>query len=768
MTTGITRRELLISKGWIQAVALVVLLGFAVLGLLAYRTYTAEPPIAARTVSPDGKVLFTRADVSAGQQVFLQAGLMEYGSIFGHGAYLGPDFTADYLHRAAEVALRAYGGSDQARQQVISDFQANRYNPTTDTLTFSGAQVIAYGELERYYSGYFGDPTSEKGLRPRVMTDPADIHRLTSYFAWSSWAASTHRPGKDYSYTNSWPPESLVGNRPSGHVVVWSVLSLIALLVGIGALFAVFGRWGDRLGWRGRQAETISFRPPGDVALTPAQRATAWFFLVLALLFVAQTLLGSASEHYRAEVTNFFGVDLAQILPYNLARTWHLQLALFWVTAAFLAAGIFLAPIIAGCEPRGQAGLSYVLLGALAVVVFGSLAAEFASIHGYVKTGSIVGNQGFEYLDLPRLWQILLTAGLALWGVILVRGLRQRLRRDHPGNLPWLFVLSGLAIPGVYAIGLLTRSTDTFTTADFWRFWVVHLWVEDFLELFTTVMVAYMFVLLGVVRERIALTVIYLDVLLYSIGGVIGTMHHMYFNGEPAEHLALGAFFSATEVIPLTFLTVEAWSFLQLGARQEAASRTPFPHRWAVMFLVAVGFWNFLGAGVFGFLINLPIVSYYEIGTTLTANHSHAAMMGVYGMLAVGLGLFCLRYLIPPQRWPDRLAKFSFWSLNIGLAWMCFATMLPLGVLQLYHSVNTGYFDARQLKFIANPTNSLLEWLRLPGDVIFIVGGALPFLYIAWLGARYTVQKLTREEPEHPLFTELTERVDEPAEAGGS
>jgi nitric oxide reductase subunit B len=354
-------------------------------------------------------------------------------------------------------------------------------------------------------------------------------------------------------------------------------LSLIALLVGIGALFAVFGRWGDRLGWRGRQAERISFRPPGDVALTPAQRATAWFFLVVALLFVVQTLLGAASEHYRAEVTNFFGFDLAQILPFNLARTWHLQLALFWVAAAFLAAAIFLAPIIAGREPRGQAGLSYALLGALAVVVFGSLAAEFASIHGYVQTGSIIGNQGFEYLDLPRLWQILLTVGMVLWAVILIRGLRHRLHRDHPGNMPWLFLLSGLAIPAVYAIGLLARSTDTFTTADFWRFWVVHLWVEDFLELFTTVMVAYMFVLLGVVQERIALIVIYLDVLLYSVGGVIGTMHHMYFNGKPAEHLALGAFFSAAEVIPLTFLTVEAWSFLQLGARQEAPSPTPVP-----------------------------------------------------------------------------------------------------------------------------------------------------------------------------------------------
>jgi len=381
-------------------------------------------------------------------------------------------------------------------------------------------------------------------------------------------------------------------------------------------------------------------------------------------------------------------------------------------------------------------------------------------LHGYLSAvGSWFGVQGLEYLDLARFWQLLLIIGLFLWAIILFRGLRGRLRTEHGGNMPWLFFLAALAIPAFYAVGLLANATDNFTTADFWRFWVVHLWVEDFLELFTTVMVAYIFVMLGVIRERVALVVIYLDIVLYSVGGVVGTMHHLYFSGEPAEHMALGAFFSAFEVIPLTFLTVEAWSFLQLGARQEAKSATPFPHRWAVMFLVAVGFWNFLGAGVFGFLVNLPIVSYYEIGTALTANHAHAAMMGVYGMLAVGLGLFCLRYLIPAERWPDRLAKISFWSLNIGLAWMCFATLLPLGIAQLYESVNKGYFAARSLKYISNPTNSMLEWLRLPGDVLFIIGGVLPFLWICWLGVRYQVTRVTLEEPEDVLFTEISEPV---------
>jgi len=759
MTAGTGRRELLVSKGWLQAVALVVLFGFFVLGLLAYRAYSGQPPIPERVVDPSGRVIFTGEDVTAGQGVFLKNGLMQYGSIFGHGAYLGPDYTADYLRRSALSVRESYGGedSDVAAVSTVEDFKENRYDSESRTLEFSAAQAAAFGELRGYYEDYFGEPTTRYGLRPEAIRDPEEIRQLTSYFAWTAWAAAALRPGLDYTYTNNWPPEPLVENEPTGEVVVWSVLSLVALLGGIGLLFAAFGRW-NFLGWRGREQATLSFRAPGDVALTPAQRACAWFFLVMAALFLIQTLVGAASEHYRADLAGFFGIDLAQVLPYNLMRTWHVQLAIFWVATSFLAAGIFLAPMISGREPRGQHFLAYGLLGALAVVVFGSMIGEWLGIFGFMGGWwAWFGNQGFEYLDLGRFWQVLLSIGLFFWVAVLFRGLRGRLRREHAANMPWLFFFAALAIPAFYAVGLLARPESHFTTADFWRFWVVHLWVEDFLELFTTVMVAYIFVLLGVVREKVALTVIFLDILLYSAGGVIGTMHHLYFSGTPAEHMALGAFFSAAEVIPLTFLTVEAWSFLQLGARQEARSRTPFPHRWAVMFLVAVGFWNFLGAGIFGFLINLPIISYYQIGTALTANHGHAAMMGVYGMLAAGLALFCLRYLIPEDRWSERAAKWSFWSLNIGLAWMCFATLFPLGILQLYESVNSGYFEARSLEYITNDTNALLEWMRLPGDVLFIVGGALPLLYLCYLGVRHTVPRVTLEEPEDILFTDIAE-----------
>ncbi|HMT06186.1 MAG TPA: cbb3-type cytochrome c oxidase subunit I [Solirubrobacterales bacterium] len=784
------RRGFLLSKGWLQAVIIVMLLGFTVLGILAYRTYQEGAPVPIKVLDPEGQLLFDGDDISDGQQVFLHNGLMEYGSIFGHGAYLGPDYTADYLRRSSNIAIAENGGppvdedgleiedadpdpmpnADVARQETIDQFRDNQFDEESGELTFSQTQVDAFEKLIPYYTRVFSADNTENGLRKKAITDPEDLRNLTAFFAWASWATAAERPGKDYSYTNNWPPEPRVDNKPTADALVWSAISLIALLGGIGLLFGAFGRYRD-LGWHGRQQTVVAFRDPSKVTLTPGQKATAWFFFVMAALFLIQCFVGAAVQHYRAELTSFFGFDLAAILPYNLLRTWHVQLSIFWVSTSFVAAGIFLAPMIARKEPKGQGKLAYFLLIALAIVVFGTLIGSYLGIHGVLADAATnwFGLQGFEYLDLARIWQILLIVGLVVWVYMLFRVMRSRLRKEHPGNMPWLFFLAACAIPAFYAVGLLARTADDFTITEFWRFWVVHLWVEDFLEIFTTVMVAYMFVLLGVVREKVALMVILLDIGLYSVGGVVGTMHHLYFSGTPAEHMALGAFFSAIEVVPLTFLTVEAWSFLQLGANQESKSKSAFPHRWAVMFLVAVGFWNFLGAGVFGFLVNLPIVSYFEIGTALTANHAHAAMMGVYGMLAIGLALFCLRYVIPSDKWPEKWAKVSFWGTNIGLAWMCFATLLPLGIMQLYKSVSDGYFEARQLDFLTDKTTEMLEWLRLPGDIVFIIFGAIPVLWMTFLGVKYSLARRREGSDEDgdsdaDLFTVVsgTSMEDEP------
>lgn len=727
-----SRAPMSVSPLWLQASILTFLIGFAVLGYLALRVYQDHPPIPGKVVSDSGQTVFTADDVRSGQELFLTYGLMQYGSIYGHGAYLGPDFTADYLHRSAEELRKLYGDNAEAAERTQRELRDNRYDADRDVLTWSDGQAKIFETLNEHYQETVLDRATSGGggLGPHAIRDANDSRKITAFIAWTAWTASARRPGRPYSYTNNWPPEPLVGNELTAEAVVWSTLSIIALLGGTGLLLALFGRYSNSLGWHSTAAGFLRFRPSHEVPLGPAQQATRWYFFIVSALFLLQTLLGGATAHYHAETGGFFGYDLAQLLPYNLTRTWHLQLALFFVVGTYLAAGIFLAPLITGSEPRGQSALTITLLVAVVIVVVGSLAGEAASYKGWLQgaTRPFVGAQGWEYLDLGRLWQILLIVGLVLWCVILYRGLRSKLLVESRGNLPHLFFYSALSIPAFYAVGLLSHSRADFAVADFWRFWVVHLWVEDFLELFTTIMVAYMFVLLGVVPAATATRVVYLDILLYSIGGVVGTMHHLYFSGTPAIHMALGAFFSAAEVIPLTFLTVEAWTFMQMGSHTRiAGGPAQFPHRWAVLYLAAVGFWNFLGAGVFGFLINLPVVSYYEIGTQLTANHGHAAMMGVYGMLAMALMVFCLRYLLRSEDWSEGLIKFSFWGLNLGLAWMVFINLFPLGILQLADVVTNGYWHARSLEFFEK--HAYIEWLRLPGDVIFIAG-VLPLVYL--------------------------------------
>ncbi|MDX9974673.1 MAG: cbb3-type cytochrome c oxidase subunit I, partial [FCB group bacterium] len=657
----------------------------------------------------------------------------------------GPDFTAQYLHHASAAMLEANSpGTEtpEARAQVERDFKQNTYDAASDTLTFSAAQAQAFTRMVEFYTAYFGTDQPERELQRPIITNERDLRQLTAYFSWAAWVCTAARPGVNYSYTNNWPPEPLAGNRPTSEAFIWSVLSLIALLGGTGMVLFAVGRY-DLLGWHRADEEddaaTLRFRPPEEVRLAPAQRATAWYFLVVSGLFLMQGLLGGANAHYHVEPGGFYGFDLSQWLPYNLSRMWHLQLALFFVAASFLAMGIFITPMIARREPPHQDKLAIGLFAAVVLVVVGSLAGEALSLKNVITREGPwfwVGSQGWEYLDLGRLWQILLVIGMFLWVVIIFRGLRARLAGEHPGNLPYLFLYSALSIPLFYAAGLAFGKNANFAVMDFWRFWVVHLWVEDFLELFTTIMVAYIFVLLGVVRTTTATRVVYLDIILYSIGGVIGTMHHLYFSGAPAVHMAFGAFFSAMEVIPLVLLSFEAWRFMSLGGNKAGTSAlgvssAEFPHKWAVMFLIAVGFWNFLGAGVFGFLINLPIVSYYEIGTQFTANHGHGAMMGVYGMLAIGFFMFVARYFIPPDRASERAMKWSFWSLNIGLAMMLFVNLAPIGALQLNDAFENGYWHAREPAFFDQPIVRVFEWLRMPGDMLFIVGGILPVVYLA-------------------------------------
>jgi nitric oxide reductase subunit B len=300
-----------------------------------------------------------------------------------------------------------------------------------------------------------------------------------------------------------------------------------------------------------------------------------------------------------------------------------------------------------------------------------------------------------------------------------------------------LFLGCAAAIPFFYLPAFFFGSTTNYTVVDTWRFWIIHLWVEGFFELFVTVLVAVTFYQLGVVRRINVVRVIYMDAILFLAGGIIGTAHHWYWTGQANFTMALAAMFSALEVVPLTLLTLDAWDFIKLTGTGDTAKapKKTIQHKWAFYFLMAVGFWNFVGAGIFGFLINMPVVSYYEAGTILTLNHGHAALLGAFGMLAMALLVLGLRHVLTDKQWvlPEKFVKISFWGLNTGLALMVITNLFPEGILQVWDVLENGYWHARSLEFIGTDRIRMLEWISMPSHLILIIIGVVPMVVASGL-----------------------------------
>jgi len=735
-----------LSPWWKRSVLLVVALEFAVLLWVAAVTPRDAPPIPEKVIGSDSGAIFTRNDIVSGQEVFLKYGLMENGSIWGHGAYLGPDFSADYLHTLVIDAAaylsqlvfhRPLENLTPTERSVLNAevqqlLKTNRYDSVTGYLTLTEPEAVSYRGQIGKWADYFYDPAVNRGLMTGLIHDREEIRQLTAFFAWTAWASVANRPGKSFSYTSNFPYEPAVGNRPTADAFLWSALSLVFLLAGTAAVLFAFGKF-DFLGWKGVRNHYHPKLLPGEAG--PSQRATIKYFAIAMLLFLAQVLVGGATAHYRADPSSFYGLDFSRFISSNIFRTWHLQTAIFWIATCYVGGGIFLATALRKVEAKWQTRGINVLFVMLLIVIFGSLFGEIFGVYQFAgKAWFWLGHQGWEYLDLGRAWQLLLVVGLLVWLSLLIRIVGPLRKDKEEGEIAILFLLTAAAIPLFYLPALFFTGKTHFSVVDMWRFWIIHLWVEGFFELFVTVMIAILFYRLGMVTRITATRVIYLDAILFLAGGIVGTGHHWYWTGQSNISMALASMFSALEVVPLTLLTLDAWDFIKLsrGTCDVCGKEISIPHKWTFYYLTAVGFWNFVGAGIFGFLINMPIVSYFEVGTILTPNHAHSALMGVFGMFAVAFMVFSMRQVLPEDRW-SRLEKFikvSFWGLNIGLALMVLLNLFPGGVLQLWDVLQNGYWHARSSEFLNRRISTLIEWARLPADVIFIVFGVVP-LFIA-------------------------------------
>jgi len=724
-----------------------LILTFGVLIVGGFLINEAKPPIPESIASPTGKVIATGEDVIDGQNYFFSRGGQHIGTIWGHGSYLAPDWSADFLHRMGLfIAARHHGlTQEEADSFTQNDFEqigtverarltamvqdeikTNRYSAETGVLQFTIYQAEAFGSLTEYYTELFRNGNDRMGLQPGIVRTEEEGKLLTSFFGWLAWSAGSLRQDADYTYTSNWPYDPLVGNHPLPNALIWSIVSVVLLVLGIAVAIFVYQRY---VGHDEYGADLLVEFPEPEP--TASQKFILLYFLTAIALFVIQIGMGAVTAHFTVEGTHFFGISLAKIMPYAAARTWHLQLAVFFIATCFLAAGLFIGPFV-GREPKGQRLWVTVLFAALVVVVVGALGGSWLSVAGLLGEKSFyLGHQGYEFIELGRVWQLLLIAGMIIWLILVLRSILPALHaEDDRGGLTHMLLYSSVSIPLFYMAGLMYGQGSHISVAEYWRWWVVHLWVEGFFEVFATVIMAFLLSHIGAVSKRFALTTIYFTVFLYLGGGVIGTFHHLYWTGTPTPIIALGAVFSALEVVPLSLLGFEVVHNL----RTIRAGGENYAYKWPIYFFISVAFWNLVGAGVFGFLINPPIVLYYIQGINTTPIHSHAALFGVYGLLAISLLLFSVRHIVSRISWSDTALKWSFWGLNGGLASMVVFSLIPSGFYQFYFAVKHGLWYARSPEIASGPIVRALSWARLVPDVVFAVGAIILFVFLLRAG----------------------------------
>jgi len=730
-------------KLWIGFI-LVMVFSFGILGYYGREIYREAPPIPEKVVTSNGTILFTGQDIKDGQNIWQSMGGQEVGTVWGHGAYQAPDWTADWLHREAVYILDRFAQAefateydmlDEEKQAMLQkrlqkEMRTNTFDKETKILYISELRADAIRTVSSHYQGLFMNGEKQAHLReayaiPANSINDADrMAKMNNFFFWATWSTVTERPGQTITYTNNWPAEKLVANEPAGELMLWTGFSVIILLAGIGLLAWYYA---TRKKDDDEDVVVPAVNPLSGVKQTPSMKATLKYFWVVTALILVQIIMGVVTAHYGVEGNGFYGIPLADFLPYSLSRTWHIQLAIFWIATSWLATGLFIAPAVSGKEPKFQRLGVNVLFGALLVIVVGSLAGQWMGI--MQKLGLTenfwFGHQGYEYVDLGRFWQIFLFAGLFIWLFLMGRALLPALKeRNENRNLLWMFLIASIAIASFYGAGLMWGQQTHLSIAEYWRWWVVHLWVEGFFEVFATVAIAFLFVRMQLLNVRIATTSVLFSAIIFLSGGIIGTFHHLYFSGTPIAVLALGASFSALEVAPLVFMGFEAYHNLKLSRTKDWVAS----YKWPIYFFIAVAFWNLLGAGIFGFLINPPIALYYMQGLNTTPVHGHTAMFGVYGMLGIGLMLFVLRDMDLKVQWKEKPIKIAFWALNIGLLLMVLISVLPVGLAQTVASVKHGLWYARSAEFLGTPLMETFRWLRVIGDTIFSIGA----LYLGW------------------------------------
>ncbi len=706
------------------------LIGIVMVVALIYYTANLQkevPPIPKTVQSVSGEVLYTYDDVVEGKGFFQQFDLMDWGTMLGMGAYMGPDFTTDFFHYRAEFLYDYYGKQHYGKSaKDLADDERGRIKAIVtkdfhDTKLTDNQTVYTEGSAGAYKANVVyitkllveGD---KKRAFPGGVIRTEEAKKIAAFVDWGQLVSSSLRPGTDRTWSNNWPNEPLVGQEIrffSHWVSLWEFLLLWTLTIAV--IYLAY--------------EYLLKKEPGEelvpaltiTSLFPSQKKLLKYIPIVSLLFLVQMILGSYLAHLYAEPEKDFIISQG-LMPFNIIRAIHTNIAIIWIAVGWLVGGLLIAPWVANKDHKFP-WLVDILWGALLVVAVGGLTGLYMGANGMMReTWFWLGNEGRELLNLGRVWDIGLVIGLVFWFLLIISLIRKA-STNNPlvGTIIW----SAFAIATLYIAGMmpLHKAFPNYTVDDYYRWWVIHLWVELTFELFAAGTIAFFTVSLGLISQKTAVRIMVFELLLIMLSGTLGVGHHYWWQGLDEYWIAIGGIFSALEPLPLALMIVEAAK----NQREKVHSGENFPFAMPFMWIAGSAALNWIGAGFLGMVINTPTISYYSHGTYLIMPHGHVALLGAFGYIAIAFLYMTSRAnaMANGWAWSDKLSKSGFWLLTIGVL-LLGVINLVIGEQQTRMAATEGYFFTRTREALEGL--SFWMWLRLLPDLMMIAGGAVIFV----------------------------------------
>lgn len=713
---------------WIIAIFMV--------SILIYFTANLQkevPPIPKVVQSVSGEVLYTYDDVVEGKGYFQEFDLMDWGTLLGMGAYMGPDFTTDFFHHRAEYlydyyAEQMYGKSAKeltdiergaVKVRVKKDFR-KQTKLLEKGVTYTDASAEAYKKNVEYLTNMLVNGDKERAFAGGVILKK-EAEKIAAFVDWSQMVASSLRPGtegkigEERTWSNNWPKEPLVDQDTgyNSHIVsLWEFLILWTLTILV--IFLSYE-------YLFKKERNEKLEPALEInTMYKSQKKLLKYIPIVSLLFVAQLFLGAYLAHLYANPTQNF-IFSQSLLPFNVLRSMHTQLAILWVAVGWLVGGLLIAPLIANKDHKFP-WLVDVLWGALVVVAVGSMTGLYLGANGYLRKAWFwLGNEGRELLNLGRLWDIGLVIGLVFWFILIVT-LIKKSATNNPlvGTIIW----SAFAIATLYIAGMMPvhKIMPNFTVDDYYRWWVIHLWVELTFELFAAGVIAYFTVSLGLISRKTAERTMFFELFLIMMSGTLGVGHHYFWQGLDEYWIAIGGIFSALEPLPLALMIVEAWKNFKEQKLSGNKNKFSTPFMWVAGSAIL----NWIGAGFFGMVINTPTISYYSHGTYLIMPHGHIALLGAFGYISIAFLYMTSRAnsMANGWEWNDKLSKIGFWLLTIGVLLFAIPTLI-IGLQQTKMAAEMGYYFTRTREAIEIVRGWM--WFRILPDSLMIFGGLIIF-----------------------------------------